>query len=79
MKSENYYLKHTNVRIALTLKEKEQAKFLAKSQGFTFQGWLGNIVRENYIKIMSKKIKRKIMIQNKDNSQIYTVPFRKKL
>jgi len=35
-----------NVKIILSSYEKEKAKKIAKNKGFTFQGWLGNLVRK---------------------------------
>jgi len=45
MKDENAN-KPINVRIKLSNYEKREAKKFAKDKGFTFQGWLGNLVRK---------------------------------
>lgn len=35
-----------HAKITLSETEKEKAKFFAKSKGYTFQGWLGSLVRD---------------------------------
>ncbi|MCK9192128.1 MAG: hypothetical protein M0P10_11375 [Sphaerochaetaceae bacterium] len=45
MKSKIYNHETTNVKIDLTKTEKYEAKKYAKNFGYTFQGWLGSLVR----------------------------------
>ena len=47
--------KTVNVRIDISEIEKQLAKRIAKKQGFTFQGWLGKLVRKELEKNMSKE------------------------
>ena len=45
MKSVKKY-QYYQTKISITPQEKNIAKSLAKSQGMTFQGWLGKIIRQ---------------------------------
>lgn len=45
MKFEDSYHNGSLVKAKISSEEKEQAKALAKSKGMTFQGWLGQLIK----------------------------------
>ncbi len=34
-----------NIKVQIQKQEKEEAKYLAKTKGMTFQGWLGQLIK----------------------------------
>lgn len=49
MKSKKEY-QTVLVKVSLTPEEKETAKTKAKSLGYTFQGWIGNLIKSELLK-----------------------------
>lgn len=44
MKSNKEY-QTINIKVVLSPEEKDRAKSYAKEKGFTFQGWVGNLIK----------------------------------
>lgn len=56
-----------SIKIAITQTEKQIAKRLAKSLGYSFQGWLGNLVK-NEIKNNEVLNNKKSELKKPDNT-----------